>query len=481
MDVVGLFIDGRWINDPSRKTFAVENPLREETVHRAVQATAADTIHAIDAAARGFAIWRKTDPWARSATLRRIAQALRDACGEIARTITIETGKPVRQAQGEVSTAADYFDWFADEARRIRGETIESRGAATRLAVDREPVGIAAVLTSWNFPVNLPARKIAAALAAGCSVICRPSEEAPASTAALFRCIERSDLPVGVANLLNGNHSEIVPILMSDARVRKISFTGSTDVGRALMRDAAQTVKKVGLELGGHASAIVFDDANVERAARELAAFKFRNAGQICISPSRFFVHERAYARFVDTVLATVNALKLGDGLDETNDVGPLVNRRRRDAVERMVEQARATGSRVLAGGRRPPHLNRGYFYEPTILAEVTDDAEIMREEPFGPLLPVCSFAGFDEVIARANNVRYGLASYVYTGSLDTAYNSIAALESGMIAVNNSTVATVEAPFGGVKQSGFGSEGGSIGIDEYLVAKFSRIDFPDKA
>jgi succinate-semialdehyde dehydrogenase/glutarate-semialdehyde dehydrogenase len=476
MDIVGLFIDGRWLNTPSLQTFPVENPLLEETVHLAVQASEADTQAAIDAAARGFTAWQRTDPWARTAMLRRIAQSLREEAQAIARTITIETGKPLRQALGEVTTAADYFDWFADEARRIRGETIEARGPSTRLNVHYQPIGVVAVLTSWNFPVNLPARKIAAALAAGCTVICRPSEEAPASTAALFRCIEAAGLPGGVANLLNGDHRQIVPALMADERVRKISFTGSTDVGRELMRDAAQTIKKVGLELGGHASAIVFADADVDRAARELVAFKFRNAGQICISPSRFFIHESVYNRFVDGALGIVKALKLGNGLDEATDVGPLINRRRRDAVEKLIGDTVSTGSQVLAGGQRPSHLNRGYFYEPTILTELPDDAKIMHEEPFGPVLPVSRFSEFEEVIERANNVRFGLANYLYTGSLRTAHEAVATLESGMVAVNNATVATVEAPFGGVKQSGFGSEGGSIGIDEYLVPKFSRIE-----
>jgi succinate-semialdehyde dehydrogenase / glutarate-semialdehyde dehydrogenase len=476
MEIVGLFIDGCWVKDAAHATFPVENPLLEEAAHLAVQASEADTQAAIDAAARGFATWRNTDPWMRTTILRRIAQLLRDASSGIARTITIETGKPLRQAMGEVATAADYFEWFADEARRIRGETIEARGSSTRLNLHYQPIGVAAVLTSWNFPVNLPARKIAAALAAGCAIICRPSEEAPASTAALFRCMEAAGLPAGVANLLNGAHQQIVPTLMADERVRKISFTGSTEVGRTLMRDAAQTIKKVGLELGGHASAIVFADADVDRAARELIAFKFRNAGQICISPSRFFVHESVYKRFVDSALDIVKALRLGDGLDETTDVGPLINRGRRDAIENMVDASTSFGSRVLAGGQRPPNLNRGYFYEPTILVDTPDDAKIMREEPFGPVVPISRFKGFDEVITRANNVRYGLANYLYTGSLRTAHEAVALLESGMIAVNNAAVATIEAPFGGIKQSGFGTEGGSMGIEEYLVPKFTRLE-----
>ena len=473
--LTGLFIDGAWRGDLSRQTFAVENPATEESAGTAVQATAEDTTEAISAAARALPVWRSTDPWARSAILRSIAAQLRTAAAEIARTITLETGKPLRQAQGEVVTAADYFDWFADEARRIRGETIESRSRGTRLQVDREAIGIVAILTSWNFPVNLPARKIAAALAAGCTVVARPSEEAPASTAALFRCMEDVGLPPGTVNLLHGDHEAIVPALMESPQVRKISFTGSTVVGKALMRQAAGTVKRLSLELGGHASAIVFEDADVNRAAEELIDFKFRNAGQICISPSRFYIHEDVLDRFLQKAGERVAGLRLGSGLEDSTDVGPLINRRRWEAVDRAVAGSVSAGASLLAGGRRPPDLNRGHFFEPTILTDVPDTAPVMRDEPFGPIVPINAFRRFDDVIDRANALEYGLSNYVYTQSLSTAHAAVAGLQSGMVAVNNATVATVEAPFGGVKQSGFGSEGGSMGIDEYLVPKFSKI------
>jgi succinate-semialdehyde dehydrogenase/glutarate-semialdehyde dehydrogenase len=470
-----LFIDGAWREGSGGASFAVENPAMAEVVAHAAQASPQDTMEAIECAARAFKIWRNTDPWARSAALRTTAVRLRNEAATIARLITIETGKPLRQAAGEVNTAADYFDWFADEARRVRGETMEARSAGVRLQFEREPIGVVAVLTSWNFPVNLPARKIAAALAAGCTVICRPSEEAPASTAALFRCMEDTGMPAGTVNLLLGYHDPIVPTLMRDTRVRKISFTGSTAVGQSLMRDAAQTVKKLSLELGGHASAIVFADADIDKFARDLVDFKFRNAGQICISPSRFYVHDSVYDRFIERAREAMELLRLGNGMEDQTDVGPLINRRRLDAVSASVQSALQSGATLLAGGKRPAALDRGYFFEPTLLGEVPDTAPVMQVEPFGPLIPASRFSDFDEVMERANSLEFGLANYVFTQSLSTAHAAIAGLQSGMVAVNNTAVATVEGPFGGVKQSGFGSEGGSLGIHEYQVTKFAKI------
>lgn len=479
MDDTKLLIDGIWRDGSGGASFAVENPATAEVVAHAAQATPQDTAQAIECAARAFKLWRRTDPWARSAALRATAVRLRAESAAIARLITIETGKPLRQATGEVNTAADYFDWFADEARRVRGETIEARSAGVRLQFEREPVGIVAVLTSWNFPVNLPARKIAAALAAGCSVICRPSEEAPASSAALFRCMEGTGMPPGTVNLLLGHHDPIVPTLMRDSRVRKISFTGSTAVGQSLMRDAAQTVKKLSLELGGHASAIVFADADIDRVAQELVDFKFRNAGQICISPSRFYVHDAVYDRFMARTREAIGRLRLGNGLEDSTDVGPLINRRRLESVAASVASALQAGATLVSGGKPPAGFDRGYFYEPTLLDQVPDTAPLMQVEPFGPLIPASRFSDFDEVMERANGLEFGLANYVFTQSLSTAHAAIAELQSGMVAVNNTAVATVEGPFGGVKQSGFGSEGGSLGIHEYLVTKFAKIALVD--
>lgn len=470
-----LFIDGAWRDGSDGASFAVENPALAEVVAHAAQASPQDTAQAIECAARAFKVWRNTDPWARSAALRTTALRLRSEAATIARLITVETGKPLRQATGEVNTAADYFDWFADEARRVRGETMEARSAGVRLQFEREPIGVVAVLTSWNFPVNLPARKIAAALAAGCTVICRPSEEAPASTAALFRCMEDAGMPAGTVNLLLGHHDPIVPTLMRDPRVRKISFTGSTAVGQSLMRDAAQTVKKLSLELGGHACAIVFADADIDKFARDLVDFKFRNAGQICISPSRFYVHDSVYDHFISRTREAMGLLRLGNGLEDQTDVGPLINRRRLEAVSTLIESALQSGATLIAGGKQPAAFDRGYFFEPTLLGEVPDGAALMRVEPFGPVIPASRFSDFDEVMERANSLEFGLANYVFTQSLATAHAAIAGLQSGMVAVNNTAVATVEAPFGGVKQSGFGSEGGSLGLHEYLVTKFAKI------
>ena len=475
MDDTKLLIDGTWRAGSSGAEFEVENPATGAMVAHASQATPQDTEEAIECASRSFKIWRQTDPWSRSAALRATAVRLRTSAPTIARLITVETGKPLRQAVGEVNTAADYFDWFADEARRVRGETIEARSAGVRLQSEHEPVGVVAVLTSWNFPVNLPARKIAAALAAGCSVICRPSEEAPASSAALFRCMEDTGIPPGTVNLLLGRHDLIVPTLMRDVRVRKISFTGSTAVGQSLMRDAAQTVKKLSLELGGHASAIVFADADIDKVAQELVDFKFRNAGQICISPSRFYIHDSVYDRFMARTREVIGHLRLGNGLEASTDVGPLINRRRLEAVSASVESALGAGAKLVTGGKTPAGLGQGYFYEPTLLDQVPDTAALMQVEPFGPVIPASRFSDFDEVMERANGLEFGLANYVFTRSLATAHAAIAGLQSGMVAVNNTAVATVEGPFGGVKQSGFGSEGGSQGIHEYLVTKFAKI------
>ncbi|NNG04937.1 MAG: NAD-dependent succinate-semialdehyde dehydrogenase [Inquilinus sp.] len=471
----GLYIDGSWRPAVSGDTYGVVNPADEEPLGEAPAAGPADVEAAIAAAERALASWRETQSWERARIIRRIGELLAERAGAIARVLTLEVGKPLAQAEREVQLAADQFEWYAEETKRLYGQIVESRLPGGRIQVTARPVGVVAAFTAWNFPVLLLARKIAPALAAGCSVICRPSIEAPGSAMALIQCCHDAGAPAGLVNLLTGKASAVAPGLMASPAVRKISLTGSTEIGKRMIKDAADTVKRVTMELGGHAPVIVFDDADAEAVAEMTVPVKFANTGQVCVSPSRFFVHESKTEAFARRFAEATGRLRIGNGLDPETQLGPLSTEKRRRETEALVADTESSGARLLTGGRRPAAFNRGYFYEPTVFDNVPDDARIMREEPFGPVVPITVFRDFNDVIERANALPLGLSAYVFTRSLKTAHEAADAIESGMVGVNTYGLAQAEAPFGGIKESGFGREGGSLGVRDYLDVKYTHM------
>ncbi len=470
----GLLIDNHWRAASDGARMQVFSPATEAVIGTIPAATEADQEAALAATERGFALWSATPAWDRSALLRRTATLLRARAEDHARTMATETGKPLAEARAEVMASADQFDWQADEARRIYGQIIPGRHADERLSVIYQPVGPVLALTAWNFPMLLPARKIAAALAAGCSVIARPASEAPGSCFALGEALLEAGLPAGVLGILTGPSVPMAERLIRARAIRKVSLTGSVPVGREVLRIAADDIKKVTMELGGHAPVIIHEDADPVAAAQKLAATKFRNCGQVCISPSRFYVHRSLLGPF-DAAFAEVAAsLVVGDGLDPATTTGPMIRARALDTALALIEDAREQGARLVAGGGRPAHLNRGHFLEPTVLAEVPETARIMQEEPFAPVAPIAAWEDFDDVIARANGTPFGLAAYVFTPDAARAARTAEALHAGMVGINETLLATAEAPFGGIGQSGFGREGGSLGILDYLVPKYIR-------
>ena len=472
MYAANLFIDGKELERTTADRFAVINPATESALGDVPAAGRSEVEAALAAAQRGFEAWRRKTPWERSGILRRIAVLMRERSPEIARLLTLEVGKPLAEAVTEVTVATEYFDWCADESRRIFGRVIDGRVAGSRLEVSYEPVGVVLALTAWNFPIVLASRKLAMALAAGCAVILRPAEEAPACVAALVRCCHDAGLPPGTVNLLFGTPDAIVTPLMASAAVRKVSFTGSTRVGQILIRQSADTVKRLTMELGGHAPFIVLDDADLDKAAAAAVAAKLRNAGQVCTAPSRFLVHEAVAKSFLDKMTAIARAVKVGDGLHEGVQMGPLATGRQRERTVRLVEEARSKGATIACGGSRPASLDRGFFFAPTVLTDLSADAAVLTEEPFGPIAAIVPVVSVEDAISRANALEYGLAAYLFTRSRDAIDQVTAKLQAGAIGVNTTVVALPEAPFGGVKQSGFGREGGEDGVREYLNPKF---------
>lgn len=469
MQKLQMFIDGQW-RDGSGGGEEVIDPASGAPMAELGHAAPAEIDEALDAAKRGFEVWRRTSAYERSAILRKAAQLLRERADAIARGMTAEQGKVLAESKIEVLTSADIMDWYAEEGRRAYGRIIPGRAPGSRQMVLREPVGVAAAFTPWNFPALTPMRKIAGALAAGCSLVLKPSEETPATCLEIVRALDEAGLPKGVLNVVFGVPAKVSEQVIASPIVRKISFTGSTAVGKLLMAQAARGAKRSTMELGGHSPVIVFDDVDPAKVAAIAAGGKYRNAGQVCISPTRFFVHESNYKKFVESFTEVAKGLKLGSGLEADTRMGPLANARRVDAIEGFVQDAVEKGAKLQTGGQR--RGNDGFFFEPTVLSDVPDDARIMREEPFGPVAPIVPFRSFDEVIERANSLDYGLAAYAFTGSEKTATAVADALESGMVGVNSLAVSTPETPFGGVKDSGHGSEGGSEGLDAYLNTKF---------
>jgi succinate-semialdehyde dehydrogenase / glutarate-semialdehyde dehydrogenase len=467
---VSLHIDGSWCKGATGTSEPILNPASGEAIGELPHAATADLDRALAAAEKGFAEWRKVSAFDRYKLMRKAADILRSRADEIGAIMTMEQGKPLAEAKMETLAGADVIDWFAEEGRRAYGRVIPARGEGIYQLVVKEPVGPVAAFTPWNFPINQAVRKISAALATGCSVIIKGPEETPGSCAALVKAYLDAGLPRGVLNLVFGVPADISEYLIPHPVIRKISFTGSTAVGKHLAMLAGQHMKRVTMELGGHAPAIVFDDADIDVAVKILSANKFRNAGQICVAPTRFLVQEKVYQPFVEKFVAAAKAIKVGDGLDKATRMGPLANARRVDAMEAFVADAVGMGAKVETGGKRIG--NKGFFFEPTVLTGVPRDARIMNEEPFGPLAPITPFRDFDEVAAEANRLPYGLAAYAYTRSARTATAIGAAVESGMVSINHHGLAFPEVPFGGVKDSGYGSEGGSEALEGYLVTKF---------
>jgi succinate-semialdehyde dehydrogenase/glutarate-semialdehyde dehydrogenase len=467
---LGLFIDGAWKkNGSGNKGEDVLNPATEKPLAHLPHASKSDLDEALASAKKGFAVWKATSAYDRSKILRKAADLMRERHDAIAKIMVLEQGKPYPEARGEVIVSADIIDWYAEEGRRSYGRIVPGRGKVRQLVVN-EPVGIVAAFTPWNFPVLTPARKIGGALAAGCSLILKASEETPGACVEMVKCFADAGLPAGVLSLVFGVPAEVSEHLLAQDAVRKISFTGSIPVGKHLAALAAKGMKRTTMELGGHSPVVVFADADPEKAADTIAAFKYRNAGQVCISPTRFYVQEDVYPRFLKRFTEYANGIKLGDGLEKGITMGPMANARRIDAMETFVNDAKDRGGKIVTGGKR--RGNQGYFYEPTVITDVPDDSKIMTQEPFGPLAPIVTFKSFDEVVERANALPYGLAAYAFTTSNSTAAAVGDALESGMVGVNSVAISTPETPFGGVKESGYGSEGGIEGLGAYLNTKF---------
>lgn len=465
-----MYIDGQWLNGAGRKSEDVVNPATGKMLAQLPHASVADLDTALGAAQKGFQQWKAMSAYDRGKIMRKAADLLRERVQHVATVQTMEQGKSFAESRAEVLTSADIIDWYAEEGRRSYGRIVPGRAKGVRQIVVQEPVGVAAAFTPWNFPTLTPVRKIGGALAAGCALIIKASEETPAGCVELVKCFADAGLPAGVLNMVFGVPAQISEHLVASDIVRKISFTGSIPVGKHLAGLAAKGMKRATMELGGHSPVVVFDDFDPEKAADTIAAFKFRNAGQVCISPTRFYVQEKSYNKFVARFTEYAKGLKLGDGLEKDTTLGPLANPRRLDAMESFVNDAKARGGKIQTGGNR--HGNQGFFFEPTVITDVPDDSKVMTEEPFGPVAPIVPFKTFDEVVQRANSLPFGLAAYAFTGSSATANAIGDAIQSGMVGVNSVAVSTPETPFGGVKESGYGSEGGIEGLQVYMNTKF---------
>jgi succinate-semialdehyde dehydrogenase / glutarate-semialdehyde dehydrogenase len=467
---LGLFIDNELRKGRGDGERHVVNPATGEQIARLPMASRDDLDDVLASSARAFASWRKRPALERSGILRRAGEIMRQRADEFARIMTLEQGKVLTEARIEIMAAADIIDWFAEEGRRAYGRVIPSRQPDIRYSTLMLPVGPVAAFSPWNFPAVIPARKVAASLAAGCTCIIKPAEETPGTMLAMAMAFAEAGLPAGVLNVVTGNPGDISSHLVASPIIRKVSFTGSTSVGRQIGRLAADGIKRATLELGGHAPVLVLDDADVEKAATISAAFKYRNAGQVCISPTRFYVHEKVHDDFVDSLAAKANAIKVADGLADGAQMGPMANPRRIDAMAALTRDALDHGARIAAGGEGG--ANRGYFWQPTVLADVPEDARIMNEEPFGPIAVVRKVGSTDEAIAAANRLPYGLAAYAFTRSSANAIRLGQEVETGMLGINNMMINFAETPFGGVKDSGYGSEGGTEGLEAYLDVKF---------
>lgn len=467
---LSLYIDGEFLSGDGRPQEDVINPATGAVLGQLPHATPKDLQQALEAAQRAFETWRHSSPMDRSAILRKVASLTRERAEDIAHALTLDQGKPLAESRAEIIGCADHADWHAEECRRIYGRIIPARKPEVRQMVLRQPVGVCAAFTPWNFPYNQAIRKICAAIGAGCTIIIKGPEDAPSAVMAIAQMFHDAGLPAGVLNVVWGVPAEVSDTLIRSPIVRKVSFTGSVPVGKQLAALAGAHMKRITMELGGHSPVLVFDDADIPKAARQLARFKVRNAGQVCISPTRFYVQNGAYDAFMDAFLAELRSVRVGDGLAPETEMGPLAHERRVPVMERFLEDAESRGGKVLLGGSRGK--GPGFFFEPTVVSDLPDDSMLMTEEPFGPIAPVSRFADLEEVLSRANSLPFGLASYAFTTNLQTAHRVSEGLEAGLVNINHFGSALPETPFGGIKDSGIGSEGGSETFDGYLITKF---------
>ena len=462
-----LFIDGVWKSGEGRDAHPVVNPATASAIAEVPYATPSDLEEALAAADRAWPEWRSTEVEKRGAILHKVASLLRERADHIGRILTQEQGKVFNEARLEVLGSAQLFDWYAEDIKRDYGRTLV-RPAGQLSRVIRQPVGPVATFSPWNFPIYLLAKKVSAALAAGCTVISRPPHETPGVATELFRALADAGIPKGVAQLVHGDANMISSTLIGAKEIRKVSFTGSTNVGKHLMRLAADSMTRITMELGGHAPVLIFDDCDLEKTLDMVVPQKFRNAGQVCVSPTRFYVQNGIYDAFINGFAERTAKVKVGNGLDEGTKMGPLANKRRPDAIDALVQDAKTKGARVMAGGERG---DSGFFFQPTLLADVPNTADIMNDEPFGPVAVSRSFDTFDEVIGEANRLPYGLAAFAFTENGRRANLIGDLVESGMVGINTFAISVADAPFGGVKDSGFGSEGGKEGLESYQVVK----------
>lgn len=472
---VAHYIDGAWTQGTSGDGETVINPATEEPIGYLPHASTDDLERAASAAVRAFETWRRSLPLERKRILNKAANLIRERSNDIAQSLTLEEGKPLAESRGELMAAADIFEWYGDECVRIYGRIVPSRIPGANQMVIREPVGPVAGFCPWNFPALTPARKIAGALASGCTLVIKASEETPATCCALVDACVDAGVPAGVLNLVFGIPDRISSFLIPHPGIRKVSFTGSIPVGKHLATLAAGGMKRCTFELGGHAPVLVFDDAPLEETVKTLLAGKFRNAGQVCVAPSRFYVQRNVYADFVDAFAEGARKLRVGDGREAATQMGPLANARRLDAMTELVADARERGHRVVTGGSRIG--DRGYFWEPTVIADVDDECRLMREEPFGPVTPIAVFDTEEEVMTRANSLPFGLAAFAFTSSPARSRAVREGIRAGMLGINHLGISLAEVPFGGVKESGYGSEGGTEGLESYLDTKHvSQLD-----
>ena len=466
-------INGRWRDASGKETLAVTNPANGQPLGNVPKMGAGETREAIDAAARALPAWRALTAKERSSILRRWFELMMEHQDDLARLMTLEQGKPLAEAKGEISYAASFIEWFAEEGKRIYGDTIPGHQADKRLLVIKQPIGVTAAITPWNFPSAMITRKAGPALAAGCTMVLKPASQTPFSALALAELANRAGIPEGVFNVVTGSASEVGGELTGNPLVRKLSFTGSTEIGRQLMEQCAKDIKKVSLELGGNAPFIVFDDADLDKAVEGALASKFRNAGQTCVCANRLYVQDGVYDRFAEKLQQAVSKLQIGDGLQPNVTIGPLIDEKAIAKVQEHIADALGKGARVVTGGK--VHELGGNFFQPTILVDVPGDAKVAKEETFGPLAPLFRFKDEADVIAQANDTEFGLAAYFYARDLGRVFRVGEALEYGIIGINTGLISTEVAPFGGVKSSGLGREGSKYGIEDYLEIKYMCI------
>jgi succinate-semialdehyde dehydrogenase/glutarate-semialdehyde dehydrogenase len=474
-----MFIDGKWCEAENGRTLGVINPATEEVITDVAYGTRSDARRALEAAHRAMPAWMKLTAWDRAKVLKKTAELMRERVDALSRTLTMEQGKPLAEAKAEMLHSADTFEWFAEEGKRAYGQVIPNSIPGKRHVTLKHPVGVVVAISPWNFPITLQSRKIAPALAVGCTIVCKPASQTPLSLIQVFECMIEAGLPAGVANLVIGPAQEIGDEFLENPICRKLSFTGSTEVGKMLMKGCADQMKRVSLELGGHAPFIVFPDADPEVGAKIAVTGKFRNNGQVCIAPSRFYVHKDVQKKFTEATVEFTRALKLGNGLDAGVEIGPMFEKKALQSTQELVEDARKHGAKVLSGGKKSDRFEKGYFFEPTVLTGISGKERLMNEEPFAPVMPLLDFSKLDDVIAAANNTRYGLAAYVFTNDLTVAWKMAEGIEAGIIGINDPVPATPQCPFGGMKESGMGRELGHEGMEAYLETKYISFKLRD--